>query len=166
MVNDICNNMAMDESQPVPPFFEKSHQQDDAHLLREVMRTHQALLAVFSREVGMSASRLALMRLLAVTPHGAMGVMEIARHLGVDAAAVTRQVQEMEKEQLVLRQADARDRRRTGVRLSAKGRKIFESLHDRSHKLERSLTSVVTPEEIQVAAKVLAAMRGALDAMR
>jgi DNA-binding MarR family transcriptional regulator len=156
----------MNEPQSPRPFIEKSHRQGDAHLLREIMRTHQALLAVFSREVGMPASRLALMRLLATTSQGTMGVMEIARHLGVNAAAVTRQLQEMEEKHLVVRQADARDRRRTSVRLSAKGRKLFETLHDRSHKLERSLNSVITPEELQVAAKVLAAIRGVLDAMR
>ncbi len=150
-----------------PPWFlDKSHQQSEVHLIREVMRTHHALLAVFSREVGMPASRLALMRLLAIAPSGTVGVMELARQLGVNAAAVTRQVQEMEQERLIVRHADARDKRRKGIQLSAKGRKLFEQLHDRSHKLERSLVSVLTPQDMQVAARVLAAMRGVLDTLR
>lgn len=147
-------------------FLENSHEDGDVHLLREVMRTHQSVLAVFSREVGMPASRLALMRLLAIASPGRLGVMEIARQLGVNAAAVTRQVQEMERERLVVRRADAKDRRRVDLQLSAKGRKIFEELHDRSHQLERSLIAMVSPEEMQIAAKVLATVRGALDAMR
>ena len=60
------------------------------------MRTHQALLNVFSREVGMPAARLSLMRILAIGYHEKLGIMQIARRLGIDAAAVTRQVQAME----------------------------------------------------------------------
>lgn len=149
-----------------PAFLEKSHQENDVHLLREVMRTHQAVLAVFSREVGMPASRLALMRLLAIASPKRLGVMEIARQLGVNAAAVTRQVQEMEVEHLVVRRADAKDRRRVDIQLSAKGRKIFEELHGRSHRLERSLAATISLEEMQLAAKVLATLRGVLDTMR
>ena len=72
---------------------ELHHEGDESHLLKEIMRTHQALLNVFSREVGMPAARLSLMRLLAICHHEKLGVMQIARRLGIDAAAVTRQVQ-------------------------------------------------------------------------
>ena len=166
LVNDVGNNMGMKNHDPAPAFLDKSHQEGDVHLLREIMRTHQAVLAVFSREVGMPASRLALMRLLAVTWPKRLGVMEIARQLGVNAAAVTRQVQEMEEERLVVRRADARDKRRVDIQLSAKGRKMFEELHGRSHRLERSLEATIPSEEMRIAARVLAALRGALDTMR
>jgi DNA-binding MarR family transcriptional regulator len=156
----------MNERNSPPPTLEKSHQEGDVHLLREVMRTHQAMLAVFSREVGIPASRLALMRLLAVASPERLGIMEIARHLGVNAAAVTRQVQELEKERLVVRRADPKDKRRVGVQLSANGHKIFERLHERSHKLERSLVATISPEEMRIAAKVLESVRGVLDALR
>jgi hypothetical protein len=56
------------------------------------MRTRQAALNVFSHQVGMPAARLALMRLLAICHPEAVGIMWIARQLGIDAAAVTRQV--------------------------------------------------------------------------
>src|SRR4030042_962676 len=75
------------------------HKSDEPHLLREIIRTHQVLMAGFSREVGMPASRLELMRLLA-SADGDVGVMELARHLGINAAAVRRQVQGMEGEGL------------------------------------------------------------------
>lgn len=156
----------MNDAHGVRPFGGKSHRKGDVHVIREVIRTHQALLAVFSREVGMPASRLALMRLLAIDAPEEIGVMEIARRLGVNAAAVTRQVQAMRKDGLIVRRTDARDKRRISVRLSAKGRKVFEELHDRSHRLERSLVSVIAPEEMQIAADVLAAVREVLTAMR
>lgn len=136
------------------------HEGDEPYLLREIVRTYQVLMHGFTRKVGMPASRLALMRLLAnSSPHGA-GIMEIARQLGINAAAVTRLVQGMEKERLVLRRSDAGDGRRSYVRLSARGFRAFEEIHDRSHELERSLSSAIGIEEVNVAAKVLSMLRG------
>ena len=40
--------------------FELHHAGDEPHLLREIMRTQQAVINVFSRQVGMPAARLAL----------------------------------------------------------------------------------------------------------
>lgn len=53
------------------------HTGDEPHLLREVMRTHQAVMHAFTREVGMPSARLALMRLLATCDTGELGIMEI-----------------------------------------------------------------------------------------
>jgi DNA-binding MarR family transcriptional regulator len=136
------------------------------HVIREVMRTHQAVLAAFTNCVGMPASRLTLIRLLAVGDSKELGVMEIARQLGVNAAAVTRQVQEMEKEGLIVRRPDRKDKRRIYIKLSRKGRSLFERLHDRNHRFERSLVSKIAPEELRIAAEVLATIREALNAMR
>ena len=156
----------MDRRNEPPSGLEHTHNEGDIHLLREIMQTQQAVLAVFSRVVGMPASRLAVMRLLAIASPRRLGIMEIARELGINAAAVTRLVQGMEKERLLVRRADAKDGRRTDIQLSAKGRKIFEELHQRSHQFERSLVAAITPDEMQIAAKVLAAVRGVLDTMR
>jgi DNA-binding MarR family transcriptional regulator len=139
--------------------FEKNHHRgDEPHLFREVIRTYQVLMASFSREIGMPASRLALMRLLAIADAD-VGVMDLARQLGVNAAAVTRQVQEMEGEGLIRRRADPKDGRRSHVRLSSKGRKMFEEIHDRSHELERSLSSAINAEEMAAATAVLVKLR-------
>jgi len=142
------------------------HTGDEPHLLREIIRTHQVLMSGFSREVGMPASRFALMRLLANVFPDAAGVMEIARRLGINAAAVTRQVQEMEGEGLLLRRPDERDGRRSDIRLSAKGLKLFITIHDRSHELERSLATAIAPGEMAAAADVLARLRRFLEGLR
>jgi DNA-binding MarR family transcriptional regulator len=134
------------------------HRGDEPHLIREVIRTYQVLMAGFSREIGMPASRLALMRLLAFADAD-VGVMDLARQLGVNAAAVTRQVQEMEAERLIRRHPDPKDGRRSYVRLSPRGRTLFEGIHDRSHALERSLSSVIGVEEIAAATTVLVKLR-------
>jgi DNA-binding MarR family transcriptional regulator len=141
------------------------HKGDEPHLLREVIRTYQVLMSGFSREIGMSASHFALMRLLAVA--GAdLGVMELARQLGVNAAAVTRQVQALERERLVRRRADPRDGRRSYVSLSSKGRKLFGEIHDCNHEFERSLSSVISEEEMAIATTVLAKLREFMQSQR
>lgn len=141
------------------------HRGDEPHLLREIIRTYQVLMANFSREVGVPASRLALLQLLAVT-EGDLGVMDLARKLGINAAAVTRQVKELERQGLALRQADPGDGRRSTIRLSPEGMKKFAEIHDRSHELERSLASVIGAEETAAAAMVLARLRAFIEGLR
>ncbi|MCE5307646.1 MAG: MarR family transcriptional regulator [Acidobacteriales bacterium] len=139
-----------------------SHKGDESHLFREITRTHQVLMAGFSREVGMPPSRFALMRLL-VTAEKDVGVMDLARQLGINPAAVTRQVKEMEGDGLIRRRADPRDGRRSHVRLSPKGFRVFEDLHDRTHEIERALSSVLSSSDVEVAVKVLSKLRSFLE---
>lgn len=139
------------------------HPGKENHLIREIMITSQALLNVFSREVGMTSGRLALLRLLAVSDPDGVGIMELARLLGVNAAAVTRQVKGMEKDDLVERSADDRDGRRSYVRLTDKGRRLFGLVHDRAHEFEKALCGTAGEEDIAVAVSVLAKVRGAIE---
>lgn len=146
--------------------FEKTHHRgDEPHLLRAVGRTYQVLMTVVSRQIGMPASQLALMRLLALAESN-VGVMDLAREMGVNAAAVTRQVQELERERLVRRRADPRDRRRTYLNLSPKGQKLFEEIHGRSHEFERSLSSVLNADEMRSATMVLMKLQSFLEGLR
>lgn len=142
------------------------HTGNEPHLLREIVRTHQVLMSGFSRAVGVPGARFALMRILANAFPNDMGVMEIARQLGINAASVTRSVKEMEKENLILRRPDARDGRRNHVKLSAKGLKVFEHIHQRGHELECSLYSLISPEEMASAADVLGKLRRFIEEKR
>ena len=142
------------------------HTGDEPHLLREIIRTHQAVLNVFSRKVGMPAAQLTLMRLLAICHPQAVGIMEIARQLGINAAAVSRQVKAMESERLVERCADARDGRRRYVKLTAAGLRIFQELHARAHAFERAFSTAVSAEDMAAAIRVLVHVRAALEALR
>lgn len=145
---------------------ELHHKGDEPHLLREVMRVHQALLNVFSRQVGMPASRLALMRLIAVSHSEDIGIMEIARRLAVNAAAVTRLVKEMESEGLVDRIADTRDGRRSYIKLSPEGFRVFEQIHKRAHEFEQEVGSLVSSDDMTTAVRVLSRLREALESLR
>ncbi len=149
----------------IPPHAKDLHHRgDEPHLLRDIMRTHQVLMAGFARGCGVPPSRFALMRLL-VNAEGELGVMELARQLGVNAAAVTRQVQEMESEGLVLRRPDPGDRRRHYLRLSKSGLRLFGRIHDRTHALERRLSAVITAEEMATATHTLAKLRAFIEGL-
>ncbi|MDO9083381.1 MAG: MarR family transcriptional regulator [Humidesulfovibrio sp.] len=141
------------------------HRGDEPHLLREVFRTYQVLVSGFARKTGMPSSRFALIRLLAISD-GDVGITELARQLGINSAAVTRQVQELERERLISRRSDTKDGRRSYVRLSSKGRTLFEELHERTHELERSLSLVLGAEEMRGAAMVLAKLRTFVEGVR
>ncbi len=146
---------------------ELHHKGDESHLLKEIMRTHQALLNVFSREVGMPAARLSLMRILAIGHHEKLGIMQIARRLrhrrGRSHSA---QVQAMDANGLVERFADPTDDRRSFVRLTPEGVRLFQQLHERAHQFEESITSVVSQKDIETTVRVLSQLRGALEGMR
>ncbi len=130
------------------------------------MRTSQALLAVFSREVGMPASRLALLRLLAIAHPQGLGVMRMAREMGINAAAVTRSIRQLENARLVAVRPHPADARRKIVCLTADGLHTFERLHERGHRLEASLGADVSQADVETAMRVLARLRTAIEALR
>jgi DNA-binding MarR family transcriptional regulator len=141
------------------------HLSEEPHLFREIMLTYQALLNVFTRKVGMTSARLALLRLLALRAPEMLGVMEASRRLGVNAAAVVRQVKEMERERLVERLADAKDRRRSYVKLTDQGLKAFETVHERAHEFEKMICGPAGAEEVMTAVRVLAQVRSAIETL-
>jgi DNA-binding MarR family transcriptional regulator len=149
-------------SEPVPGL---RHRNGDTHLIREVMLTHQALVNVISRRVGVAPSRLALLRLFAVRNHESLGVMKIARLMGVNVAAISRQVKDLETLGYVRRSDDLRDHRRTSLQLTAEGQKAFEEVHERAHLLETALMSGATTAEIEIAAKILGLLRSVADGL-
>lgn len=141
------------------------HRGDEPHLIREVLRTYQLLMDRFSHLTGVSASRFALMRAL-VLSESDIGITKLARRLGINPAAVTRQVQELEAERLVKRRADTKDGRRSYVTLSAQGRQMFEEIHERAHELEWSLSSALGAQKMAAAATTLADLRRFLEGER
>lgn len=142
------------------------HKGGEPHLLLEIMRTQRALINVFSRKMGMPFSQVTLLRVLALAYPEEIGILDVARRLNINGAAVTRQIKEMEQLGLVVRTSDQRDGRRHHVKLSAKGRKLFEQIHQMQHEFEKSFVSgKIKPEEVQTAAQVLSRLRSILENM-
>jgi len=133
------------------------------HLFQEIVRTHQVLIGAFSLEVGMSSGRMMVLRQLQDVEDGSMGVVDVARALGVTPAIVTRQVQELEAEGLVRRSSSSRDRRRSLLHLTARGRRVFDRLHARAHELQAMVLDGLTDEETATACHVLRSLRAAIQ---
>jgi DNA-binding MarR family transcriptional regulator len=142
------------------------HAPDETHLGQELVHTYQALLNSFTRVVGMPSARLSVMHVLYGSQPDGIGVLDIARSLDVNAAAVTRQIKAMESERLVTRRADRRDRRRSFVRLTPKGQQLFKQIHARAHEFERTLTSATPREDVATTVRVLKQIRTALSKLR
>ena len=136
------------------------------HLFQDIVRTHQALIGAFSLEVGMPAARMGVLRQLQDVEDGSMGVVDLARALGVTPAVVTRQVQELEAEGLLRRRSASRDRRRTQIHITARGRRAFERLHERAHELQTRVLDGLSKEEIATASHVLSSLRAAIETQR
>jgi DNA-binding MarR family transcriptional regulator len=116
------------------------------------------MMRAFARETGRPSAQFALMSVLARVARG-LGVIEIAAALDVNAAAITRLVNAMEKERLIRRRADPRDGRRHYVSLTEKGLSQFALVHQRTHRLERLLEAKLGAEAMRAAATVLAGLR-------
>jgi DNA-binding MarR family transcriptional regulator len=164
LVNDLVYYLNMEKHEWSDQIKELHHQGDEPHLIFEIMRTHRAIINVFSRAMGMPFSHVKLLRVLALAFPRETGILDIARRLHINGAAVTRQIREMELDGLIARRPDERDGRRQLVKLTAKGRKLFEQIHEMQHAFEKSFASGdLKPQELQTAAKVLFRLRSMLE---
>jgi DNA-binding MarR family transcriptional regulator len=132
------------------------------HLFREVLLTHRALLRRMAAETGVTGAQFELLRVLALRD-GRAGTSELARELDVDPAAVTRLVAALHGLGLVDREADARDRRRRPVVLTASGREYMTELHAKLYAREGALETSLAPADIATAVEVLRTIRSVLD---
>lgn len=166
MVNDMVYYILMEKHGWSEEVQGVKHKDGEPHLIFEIMRTYHALINVMPRKMGMPFSRLTLLRVLSLAFPGGMGILEIARRLHINGAAVTRQIKEMEGLGLVERMPDEHDGRRCHVKLTPEGRNLFEQIHEKQHEFERYFASgELTPEEVQTAARVLFRLRSVLENM-
>jgi DNA-binding MarR family transcriptional regulator len=87
-------------------------------------RTHEQLL----QDAGVRLDRAgsALLYKLHVHTDGSFRVSELAERLGIDAPAVTRKVQQLERLGFVARDADPEDKRATRIRLTSLGEETLQ----------------------------------------
>ena len=100
----------------------------------------------------MHASRFGLStngwKLLSVIDYfGPLSATEAGGHTSLEPAKVTRGIDALAEQGLVLRREDPVDRRRTILSLSAKGKRIHDKVEDVSRALEQALLRVLRPAE-------------------
>lgn len=92
-----------------------------------------------------SGRSLGLSRLLfEIGPEGA-GVLSLRRRLGLDSGYVSRMLRTLEADGLVRVEADPADGRRRRVRLTARGRREWDRLEERSERRAADLVEALSP---------------------
>jgi DNA-binding MarR family transcriptional regulator len=95
-------------------------------------------------------------KLLSVIEYfGPLSATEAGAHTSLEPAKVTRGIDTLAEQGLVVRREDGADRRRTILSLSAKGKRIHDKIEQVSRALERELLSVLTPAEREMLYLVL-----------
>jgi DNA-binding MarR family transcriptional regulator len=129
--------------------------------LHHVAKTYHAVTSEFERFMGMSRARWVMLRLLSEqTP---LTQADLAHHLGVDAAAVTRQVKQLEREGLVTRRPVPEDNRYTQVALSEAGLRYVAVKRPQRDQFEARVLAGLPPEEIAQLLQTLARIRRNLE---
>lgn len=108
------------------------------HLYRDLARFYE-------RRLGMSQSRVMLLHELMHT--GEIHQTELAQHLGMETALVTRFVKQMEASGLLCRRVDPLDNRFTLVMLTPAGQEVFEQMMIFSREFEARLIEGLDKDE-------------------
>lgn len=113
----------------------------DSHhtrFMQQLGRSYRALVAGFEAHTGHSMARWRILILL--DARGEMSQKTLARELGIDPAALTRQLKALERAGWVERHSDAHDARLTNAALTPAGREtIARTMEKRNEYIEWAL---------------------------
>jgi DNA-binding MarR family transcriptional regulator len=125
----------------------------------ELMRTGSGLLATFESvlgKYGLSQGRFLTLIVMSRTPGKEIYPSSLAEKLGVKKATITGLLDGLEKDNLVERVADPRDRRKIGIRLTAKGRQRLDGMLPDYYRHMAKLTANLSENERQTMISLLA----------
>jgi MarR family transcriptional regulator, organic hydroperoxide resistance regulator len=103
--------------------------------------------------------------LLGPLADGALGLRELARAAGVSAPTATRMVDGLQERGIVTRERAAEDRRAVRIALTAEGRAALAVHRDRQLARRQALFAQLSVTERRAAAKVLARLAAAYEAL-
>jgi DNA-binding MarR family transcriptional regulator len=132
-------------------------------ILHHIGNTYHELTAAFERHMGMSRARWAILNRLSHQESLTQAVL--AQLLHVDAAAITRQVKQLETEGLVTRWSAPEDNRFTVVALTAQGRTFVETQRSKRDEFERIATTGLSAGEIDQMRHCLIHMRRNIETL-
>lgn len=121
-----------------------------------LLRVAGAILAATDAQLGkhnISQGRLRLLVQLRLAGESGVAPWELADHLGISRATVTRFLEGLEADGLVERRASERDRRSQVVRLAARGRKLVaDLLPERVTRIQRLMRALAPAEKSSLVA--------------
>ena len=137
-------------------------------LVHEVSRLRQTLFDQAMKPHGVTRAQWwALAQLTRRDPSGGMTQAELARLLGLGKVAMGGMVDRLEAAGLVVRKADAADRRINRVYVTAHGSRVLERMVAVGRDLNRAVLRGIPHEELEATDRVLTALgqrlRGMLD---
>ena len=125
----------------------------------ELMRTGSGLLAAFETvlgKYGLSQGRFLTLIVMSRTPDKEVNPSSLAEELGVKKATMTGLLDGLEKDNLVERVSDPRDRRKIGIRLTAGGRQLLDEMLPDYYRHMAKLTANLSENERQTMLSLLA----------
>ncbi len=138
----------------------KSLDEQFAETLHQVAHAWRIELDRRLRPLGFSHSRWLL--LLHLSRHDGCTHCELAQHMGIEAATLVKQVDHMEQEGLLKRQASETDRRVKHLHLTTAGKKVVERIRSSAAELRKEIMAGSGTEDIGAALSVLKNIRSTL----
>lgn len=130
----------------------------------ELMRAREAAMARFRptlREHGLTEQQWRVIRVLA--EHDGIDAGEVAARCFLLAPSLTRILQFLDNKGLVTRSANRDDQRRSVLRLSARGRKVFDTVGPDSEQRYREIEAEFGADRLEQLYALLAEFYTALD---
>lgn len=127
---------------------------EQARFMRQLGRSYRAFVAGFEADTGLSMARWRILILL--DARGEMSQKALAQELGIDPAALTRQIKGLESAGWVERHTDARDARLTNVGLMPAGRAIVSQTMERRNEYIEWVLGDVPGEHLEALSDMLA----------
>jgi DNA-binding MarR family transcriptional regulator len=131
-------------------------------LLQQITRTYYELLPAFEQHMGVTRARWHLLKQL--FSEDQLSQTALQQRAGVDGAAITRQVKQLEEAGVVTRWVDPRDNRFTLVALTPAGRLFVSRLMERRTVFEAHVMAGTDPSEIAIMQRGLGRLRANLAA--
>ena len=108
-------------------------------------RVSQDIAGLYSERFGLSITE---WRVMAVLGHEHnLSANQVAERTAMDKVAVSRAVSQLLEKKLLLRQTHGQDRRRSELKLSAKGRAVFDQIVPLALALEHRILASLAPSE-------------------
>jgi len=117
-----------------------------------------AISGAYEKRFGLTIPEWRVMAVLAMTPD--LSAAEVAQRTAMDKVAVSRAVASLLRERRIVRQTARADRRRSLLRLSAAGRKVYAQVVPVALDYERDLLAPLTRKDREVVDRAIRILLG------